>query len=317
MAEPRIPQPVIAVVGDVLGSYYFSHTKLNTLLQEIGAPGDPPEGNCIAKVQTWLKRANDAPGIDALALLGRLLGEFFAREHPPGTPGAQGVERIERTLQKCALAYVPFGRVEPLQTMEPKLPMVGRIPVLPPRREVIIPQISSSNQANPRDVFLVHGRNTTLNEAMFTFLTSVDLRPIEWEEMVRRTGKASPYVGEVLKAGFNAAQAVVVLFTGDDQARLDSSLVRPDDSHYERHDAPQPRPNVLIEAGMALGIAEERTVLVEIGRLRAISDLLGRHVVRLDNSPESRKRLINRLQVAGCHVNDGGERWLRAGSFGS
>jgi hypothetical protein len=37
-----IPNPVIAVVAEVLGQHYNSHSKLNTLLMEAGAPGEPP-----------------------------------------------------------------------------------------------------------------------------------------------------------------------------------------------------------------------------------------------------------------------------------
>jgi hypothetical protein len=34
-----IPNPVIAVVAEVLGEHYYSHSKLNTLFMEAGAPG--------------------------------------------------------------------------------------------------------------------------------------------------------------------------------------------------------------------------------------------------------------------------------------
>jgi hypothetical protein len=88
-----------------------------------------------------------------------------------------------------------------------------------------------------------------------------------------------------------------------------------DEPLHEIDLTPQPRPNVLVEAGMALGLHNDRTVIVEMGRLRPISDLFGRHVVRLDNTPQQRKALAQRLQTAGCKVNLAGNDWLTVGDF--
>ena len=71
----------------------------------------------------------------------------------------------------------------------------------PPGRKVVALQKFGrevSSQVDNRDVFVVHGRNNAAREAMFTFLRSIGLNPLEWSEAVRATGKASPYVGEVL-----------------------------------------------------------------------------------------------------------------------
>jgi hypothetical protein len=57
-------------------------------------------------------------------------------------------------------------------------------------------------------------------EAMFSFLRSLGLDPLEWAAIVAATGKGTPYVGEVLTKGFEIAQAAVVLMTPDDEARL-------------------------------------------------------------------------------------------------
>ena len=74
-------------------------------------------------------------------------------------------------------------------------------------------------------VFVVHGRNLGARDAMFTFLRSLGLHPLEWPGAVAATGKSSPYIGEILDGAFNVAQAVVVLFTPDDEARLRKSLL--------------------------------------------------------------------------------------------
>jgi hypothetical protein len=51
-------------------------------------------------------------------------------------------------------------------------------------------------------VFVVHGRNLKARDAMFAFLRSLDLKPMEWNQAVGLTGIASPYIGQVLDAGF-------------------------------------------------------------------------------------------------------------------
>ena len=71
-----------------------------------------------------------------------------------------------------------------------------------------------SSAPDPRKVFVVHGRNESVRSALFDFLRSLDLSPMEWSQALALTGKASPYVGEVLEAAFANARAVIVLLTG-------------------------------------------------------------------------------------------------------
>lgn len=167
-----------------------------------------------------------------------------------------------------------------------------------------------------KTVFVVHGRNERIRKAMFDFLRSLELHPIEWGVAVKETGESSPYVGDVLTAAFKLARAVVVLFTPDDEVRLRKDLLKPSDPSFERELTPQARPNVLFEAGMAMGINQKHTILVEFGPHRPFSDIHGRHVVRLnDNSPQSRQALLTRLESAGCEVNRDGADWISTGDF--
>jgi predicted nucleotide-binding protein len=170
---------------------------------------------------------------------------------------------------------------------------------------------------DPRRVFVVHGRNVAARDALFTFLRAIGLDPIEWDPAVALTGQGAPYIGSVLDRAFAEAQAVVVLLTGDDEARLRQELQATADPPHEKELTPQPRPNVLFEAGLAFGRHPERTILVELGPspLRRVSDVMGRHTVRIDNSPEKRNALANRLKTAGCAVDLGGTDWFKAGNF--
>ena len=177
------------------------------------------------------------------------------------------------------------------------------------------PTLEPRPPADAREVFVVHGRDESARDALYTFLRSVGLDPLEWNVAVRATGKSAPYIGEVLDAAFSRTHAVVVLFTPDDEARLVSRLRTHSDPPYESELTGQARPNVLFEAGMAMASAEERTILVELGSLRPFSDIAGRHTIRLDNSSQRRQELAKRLEAAGCPVNLEGTDWLSAGDF--
>src|SRR5262249_35839724 len=77
----------------------------------------------------------------------------------------------------------------------------------------------------------------------------------------------------------------------------------------------QARSNVIFEAGMAMGKYPDRTVLIELGELRPISDIYGRHVVRMNNSVARRQELAQRLKIAGWDVNLLGTDWHEEGDF--
>lgn len=171
-----------------------------------------------------------------------------------------------------------------------------------------------ADMGRARKVFVVHGRNGAARSAMFAFLRAIGLGPIEWSEAVKMTGEGSPYIGQVLDTAFSAAQAIVVLLTPDDVAYLRTEYASGEDDP-ETQPLAQARPNVLFEAGMAMGKDARRTVLVELGKLRPFSDVAGRHAIRIDGTASKRKDLAQRLENAGCAVNLTGEDWLTAGNF--
>lgn len=170
------------------------------------------------------------------------------------------------------------------------------------------------NVKRASNVMVVHGRNRRIRDSMFDFLRALKLNPIEWSEATKATGKGAPYVGEILDAAFNSAQAVVVLFTPDESVELERELCS-GEAEFERERGYQSRPNVFLEGGMALARDERRTVLVEVGENRAASDLLGRHAIRLDDNAENRNELAQRLRTAGCEPDTGGQDWYRTGKF--
>lgn len=165
-----------------------------------------------------------------------------------------------------------------------------------------------------RRVMVVHGRNLRGRDAMFTFLRALGLRPIEWEEAVAETGIASPHNLDAVRAAMDVGQAVVVVLTAEDRAGLLPQLAEGDDDDVTLRG--QPRQNVILEAGLAMGIDRTRVVLVELGSIRRASDFDGLNVVRLTNAVPTRIALRSRLQSAGCEIDEALTDWARSEAGG-
>jgi predicted nucleotide-binding protein len=166
-----------------------------------------------------------------------------------------------------------------------------------------------------RQVFVVRGRDSEVNEAMDDFLRRLDLNPLDWEAVARLTGKAAPHILDVVRTGFEVAAATVVLLTPDDFAYLHSTLREPDDAEFESKVTGQPRANVLFEAGMAFALHQDRTLMVQVGLIKPFSDVSGIDFIRIDGSPAKLNNIAQRLERAGCRVNTTGTRWLDTGPF--
>jgi predicted nucleotide-binding protein len=174
---------------------------------------------------------------------------------------------------------------------------------------------AKAQQRRGTTVFVVHGRDLAARDAVFAFVRSVGLRPLEWTQAIKLTRKGSPYVGEILDAAFREAAAIIVLLTPDEEARLKPVFVSSGDPEHERRFSGQARPNVLFEAGMAFGRDPNSTILVQLGDTRPFSDVGGRHVLHLNDGPATRQEFVTKLANAGCNINTSGTDWLSAGNF--
>jgi predicted nucleotide-binding protein len=184
--------------------------------------------------------------------------------------------------------------------------------VSPAGRLVSPPDGVAAQAGSKHDVFVVYGRDHRLRRDLFSFLRSVGVNPLEFEEMSHLTGSTSPSTWEVIQAGFARAQACVVLFSPDELVTLREELRESDDSDVPQY---QSRANVLVEAGMALALHPKRTIIVKVGHVREVSDLDGIQYVNLTGSAESRNKLVGKLQLAGCEIKTHGEDWLNVGNF--
>jgi hypothetical protein len=95
----------------VLGSFIYSHSRIERLFDEAGAPGEVPQGNCVQKCKTWLKRMHtDVP--DPAAVLGKVLEEFMEVESSfkPEDQDA-GRQKIVEVLARFGLSYRAGGLI--------------------------------------------------------------------------------------------------------------------------------------------------------------------------------------------------------------
>ncbi|HZT97410.1 MAG TPA: nucleotide-binding protein [Chloroflexota bacterium] len=176
------------------------------------------------------------------------------------------------------------------------------------------PEREQPEPADRNRVFVAYGRDGEATAALWSFLQDLGLKPLDWWEMVAETGQGSPFTGEIVDQALKMAQAIVILMTPDDLVRLHPDLVQVGEAPYELVTAFQPRPNVLFEAGLAFGRRPDRTILVELGTMRPVTDLGGRHTVRL-RTEQTLRDLASRLEVAGCPVDRSNQAWLDASRF--
>lgn len=166
------------------------------------------------------------------------------------------------------------------------------------------PAVSNHVQSiDSRKVFIVHGRDMKTKEILEQFLRYIEVSPLDWAEARRLTRSSSPTTLEIVQAGLNNAQAIVVVFTPDDEAKLKNEFHHPFDGSDEVVVTGQARQNVILEAGMALGIDARRTILVRRGKTRDISDIAGMHWLNLTNDWDDRMMLVDALESAGVTLN--------------
>lgn len=109
--RPLIPDSVCIVVGKVIGDHYFNHNTINALFAEAGAPGQPPEGNCVNKSTAWLVRVNKEHPTP-LDVLGQLVKHFMDLD-PGFEKTANDQQRIQNALSRHRLRYERGGYILP------------------------------------------------------------------------------------------------------------------------------------------------------------------------------------------------------------
>jgi predicted nucleotide-binding protein len=246
---------------------------------------------------------------------------------------------VHRLIERAALRnHLPRGLAALLVASEHNIPVHryatdeelaelrglrgGVAPVAPvaalpgPSRRTISAKAPKPTRNN--SIFVVHGRDTKLTDDMYSFLRAIGIYPMEWNEAIKAAkGGANPIVGDVINQAMKSVQGVLVLLAPDEDAKLKSKFAKDKDKKKGLHVLDgQPRPNVIFEAGLALGAHSEKTILVQVGDIREISDIAGKHMVQLSNAPASRKTLALRLRdKLKFKINIDGDQWLEVGDF--
>lgn len=162
-----------------------------------------------------------------------------------------------------------------------------------------------------KKVFIVHGRDLDFKQKIANFLRALSLTPLEWNAVASETGKATPTTHEIIVKGFEVAQVIIVLLTGDDEGKMKDMFIKDTDNNLERTLSSQPRLNVVYEAGLAFGMNPQRTLIIKKPEeLRKISDVDGFNYINYDGNAETRNAIVTRLRAAGCSVETSGSDWL-------
>jgi predicted nucleotide-binding protein len=297
IGKDQIPNAVVAVVGDVIGAIY-SHSTINTLFMESGFSGDPPPGNCIVKSQAWIKRAHDDRSRHPFDALGELLGNLSIRRPPSAGNNASCWSRINTALAKAGLQFDGQSKVvresdsavpgQPLTAANVNVPAVAseeKLDFLWNRHEQPAADANSASLAKTtsRDVFVVHGHDHGLKNAVARFVHTLGLNPV----ILHEKADAGHTIIEKLEAHASPGFAVV-LCTKDDVGR--------DASEPASTLRPRPRQNVVLELGFFLGfLGRERVCAIVDPDVELPSDHDG---VLFAPRGEWQQKLLERLSSA-------------------
>lgn len=167
-----------------------------------------------------------------------------------------------------------------------------------------------TNDSNKKAIFVICGSNEKARIVFFKFLRALNLEPLEWEQLVASTGSASPPIGEIIKKGFSKAQAAIVLLTPDEEVRPYKELKTNHHSSKKIHWSGQASQYVLIGAGMALALYPQKTIFVQLGKVRVDSSIANLDVIKLEGNPEEINNIAERLKNSGCPADKSGDDWI-------
>ncbi len=170
-------------------------------------------------------------------------------------------------------------------------------------------------EKDPRKVFIIHGRERAIVEELKRFLKAMGLQAWSFVDESHEVPH-NTHIAEIVARGVSKTKAVIALLTPDEFACLVPDLRGSADSERDVRRW-QPRPNVIYEAGMAMALNREGTILVTVGQVDMPSDLDGILSVRMSNAIAARIDLRKKLMRVGCAVDLQLEDWMDSAQGGS
>jgi predicted nucleotide-binding protein len=304
----RIHPGTLKSLADIVGGFY-SDFQLKGLFRALGL-----RYRELPNMRREDLALDGLRGVDSLAALEMILAPIADKRNYGGS-----LRRHELIFDKLSQVLQLDGYDIRFDGLEPKLVTIENESAAAPGPPVAsktahVGGTHGSSGARSNKVFVVHGRDRRFESAMSDFLRSLGLEVVSWMEAVRLTGKPTPYLNEVIEAALGVAQAIVILMTPDNEGRLRQDLWDQNTSEAEKEYKYYPRQNVVYEAGMAFGLARNRTIIVKSRDVVVATDLEGLNYQAFNGDADSRNQLASRLEIAGCTVSRTGD-WLHSGSF--
>ncbi|WP_082072140.1 TIR domain-containing protein [Pseudarthrobacter chlorophenolicus] len=265
MVSSIFPSRLRGLIAQALGSSSrITRSEIDTLWTGFGDGGYPPGDNKLDKANALVRHIGQSLNADDLFL--DLLNHVYYTSGE-GNRRRQDAEAFKPLLVELLRRGFTIDEDEGLQKPSG---VKHRASAHVPGREVPSTDrtVAMEKIGDGRSVFIVHGRNTQAKDEMIKFLRHLDAKPITWTQAASDTGKASPTTMEIINAGMAKAQAIVVIFTPDDEAQLKPAFVKDDDGLHE-------------------------TQLT--GQARDISDVAGINWIDLGDAWENRERLRGAL----------------------
>lgn len=130
-------------------------------------------------------------------------------------------------------------------------------------------------------------------------LIKIGLNPENFDSLNK---EGSPTVIEILETNMPQFDAVIALFTPDDEGRKRSVTSGLSETHEQLR--PRARQNVLIEAGYAIISRRHRSLIVALGGVGIPSDFEGIHRLQYDMwTTDLETQIASRLAQMGFTVN--------------
>ena len=123
--------------------------------------------------------------------------------------------------------------------------------------------------------FIVHGHDDQAKAVLENFLISLGIQLIPFHRAAANDMSGTNL--DAVLAGIERANVVFILFTADEQTTftIRNRTVQGGARQRRAWGRWQPRPNVLIEAGIAAASDKKKTALIKVGTTRRISDIDG------------------------------------------